>query len=224
MPSTSRWLVGSSSTTRSSSPSSARGQRDPPFLTAGQPVDDAVEVVHAQPVEHVADLGIGGPFVLGSVVAEDDVAHPRTGRQVVALRQVRHPQAAHPAHPPAVGCPGAGEDVEQRGLAAAVEPDDADAVARIHAERHPVQQHARGIAGDVRGDRLEVDEVGHQARTGGHDGRAALGSLDDARARHRSVRHPDGAAHPQPGQLRRHVQSGLGAGAQERAGGPRARR
>ncbi len=117
------------------------GQRHSALLPAGEPVDDPVEVVEAEPVQHVAHLRIGGPLVLGPVRVQDDVAYPRAARQVIALRQMREPQPADPAHPPRVGRPRAGEDVQQRRLAATVEADDADAVARLHAERNAVEQH-----------------------------------------------------------------------------------
>ena len=81
------------------------------------------------------------------------------GRERVALPEVREPQPADVADATVVRRAFAGEDVEQRGLAPAVEADDADPVADLDAERDPVEQDPGGVAGDVRGDGLQVDQV-----------------------------------------------------------------
>src|SRR5690606_23189865 len=78
--------------------------------------------------------------------------------QHAALGDHGHAQPADPADPPGVGLLEAGEHLEQRGLAAAVEADDADALARVHAEGDAVEQ--RGDP-EALGDLLEVDQVGH---------------------------------------------------------------
>ena len=112
-----------------------RGQRDPPRSppdspsTGGQPRSCSAEAV-----EDVAHPGVGGPLVLGRRTAEDErraPVAPAAGRRAGATWASRSPPTRLTR--PASGRPRAGEDVEQRGLAAAVEADDADAVARLHA-------------------------------------------------------------------------------------------
>ena len=124
-------------------------------------------------------------------------AHP-AGSTSPCARCARS-QPADPADPAALRLPFAGEDVEQRGLAAAVEADDADPLAALDAERDGVEQHPGGVAGDVRGDRLQVDEVlahdppGHQACTGGREtGGGSFGSTSRAPGTGRAPPAPSG--------------------------------
>ena len=72
------------------------GEGDAALLPTGQAVDGAVQVVQAQSVQHVADLRIGRPLVLGAVPGQHDVADPRSGRQRVALREVGQIRARRP--------------------------------------------------------------------------------------------------------------------------------
>ena len=179
-------------------------------------------------------VGVGGPLVVGGSRGRRSAASTTSrtrapGGQRVALGQVGQVQPAEPADPAAVRGADAGEDVQQRGLAAAVEPDHADPVAARDAQRHRVQQHPGRVAGHVRGDRLQVDQVlaiarGHQACSGGQDGqrrrpgRGRLVLVDDPGTGHRPVRQPDRAADAHPGQLGGHLDRGVGVGAEERAG------
>jgi hypothetical protein len=142
-----------------------RRQRDPAQLPAGQLVRARV---------HAADARRTGP----AEQAADHVPHPRVPRPGVGLLR---PRAEHdlgdrgPAgtvplvehadpHPAAGGdaagvdVPGAGQHAQQRRLAVAVAPHDADHVAVVDAEGHLVEQDPVG-EGDV--DAGDVDEVGH---------------------------------------------------------------
>ncbi len=97
-PSTSRWLVGSSSRRTSCVPGEQRGQRDPPPLPAGQPSDSRVEAADPggvqaaeQPGDDVADPRRRRPNVVGTV-ADDrvpDVERRRARRPGRAARRGR---------------------------------------------------------------------------------------------------------------------------------------
>src|SRR5258708_22629120 len=85
---------------------------------------------------------IGRPFVLGKR-AEHKLPH--LAGQVLVLRKVAEPQVAGPGGAAGVQFGRTGERLEQRRLARAVAPDDADPVADGHPERYAVQQHPRPV-------------------------------------------------------------------------------
>ena len=90
-------------------------------------------------------------------------------------------------------------------------------------ERHRVEQHPRGVAGHVRGDRLQVDQVLRAIRDGIRRAPAAgatgggLVRVDDAGAGHRAVRRPGPSGTPRPRPARRRRRSRLSASAQRNA-------
>ena len=155
----------------------------------------------------------------GPVPAEDDVAHPCPA-EVVPLRQAapsRSPPAG--ATRPRRAARGPARTSSSVDLPPPLSPTTPISVARRNPERQAVQQDPRRVAGDVRGDRLQVDEVRHRARTGGQLGAGHRG-FDDPRPRHRAVRHPHGAAHAHARQLGGDVERGVRPRAQERARRP----
>ena len=134
--STSRWLVGSSRTTRSWSPSSSRGQRAAPPLAAGEPVrrpgrgrprraaprrprgcaESAAHSWSARPPSTDLAHGVG---------VVELVALVRGSR--CAARGCGRPGRRRAPRSPAIRS-------QQRGLAVAVAADDADPLARADAE------------------------------------------------------------------------------------------
>src|SRR5258708_16391930 len=85
---------------------------------------------------------MGRAFVLGKG-AEHKLPH--LAGQVLVLRKVAEPQVAGPGGAAGVQFGRTGERLEQRRLARAVAPDDADPVADGHPERYAVQQHPRPV-------------------------------------------------------------------------------
>ena len=149
-PSTSRWLVGSSRSSRSGSPTSSRGEREPATLAAGQWADDRVEPADAgapmpprSPVEDVADACVPGPHVLGQV-ADDRLADRPRRVQRVDLGEHADRGPARAGDAAGIRPLGTGEHPQQSGLAAAVAPDDADPVAGCRRRGRP--RRARGGA------------------------------------------------------------------------------
>ena len=137
-PSTSRWFVGSSSSSSSGPSSSSARERDPPPLAARQRRDRRVEPVREaarpdaaeQAVEHGPERGVARPLVVGA--AADELLADRARRvELVALAEQRHaPSRRTPRDRARVRLLGAGDQPQQRRLAVAVAPDDADPVAR----------------------------------------------------------------------------------------------
>ena len=160
-PSTSRWLVGSSSTSRShsctSSDASATRRRSPPDIvpmTLSRPMP-------CRPSPSSTSRTRASPAQVCSAVS------PRTAWWAVSadvdadvLGEHADAQAAGVRDPAGVRLLGLDERLEQGGLAAAVAADDADAVALGDAERDAVHEQPGAVRD---GDVLEVDQVdGHQ--------------------------------------------------------------
>ena len=122
-----------------------RGQRDPAALAAGEPVGRACPGRSGQPEpgQHLADRGVAGPLVHLAVPRPG----PRRGRSrrggSVRWSTYADPEAAGAGDPAGVRRLLAGEEAQQRGLAAAVAADHAGPLARADAERDAVQ-HDRG--------------------------------------------------------------------------------
>ena len=156
MPSTSRWLVGSSSTSRSacctSAAASATRRRSPPDSRSTGASSPSVGQPEAG--EHLADAA--------SPAHSCSAASPTTTSRTVAPGRQRRPRwataaicdAAGAGHPAGVRRLGADDQTQQRRLAAAVAPDDADPLAVGDAERHAVQDGRRAVR---LADRFEVD-------------------------------------------------------------------
>ena len=146
MPSTSRWFVGSSRTTQVGVADQRRRRARPALLAAGEPVDAPVQVAQTQPVEHVAHLRSAAHSCSASY---RDSTTSRTRAPGGSRRPARRAPVSPPTWltRPRLRLATAGEDVEQRGLAAAVEADDADPLAALDAERDRVEQHPRRVAG-----------------------------------------------------------------------------
>ncbi len=140
-----------------------RGQRDPAPLTTAQRVDRGVEVeVGDQAGQHVPDLRVGRPHVVGQL-PHDRPAHRHAGRQLVGLAEHPDPDAAAPAHPAGVRFDPTGEQPQQRGLAVAVAPDDADPVALVDPEGHRVEDHPGRV---LQMQRLGPEQKSHRSRVG----------------------------------------------------------
>ena len=140
------------------------GERDPPALSAGEWRDGRVESTDPgtvgpaeQTLEDVADARVSGPLVLGEV-PQDDLVN-RAGRvESVVLAEGADGEATDPRHASGVDGPRAREHAQQGRLAAAIAPDDADAVTTPQAEGDGVE-HLGGAEGE--GSTLDRDEVGH---------------------------------------------------------------
>ena len=139
------------------------GERDAPALAAAQRRDRRVQPgrqppqLHPaqQPGQHVAKRRVGAPFVVGPA-AHELVAHGQLRRQLVALPEQRHADAAGAGDRARVRLLHPADQPQQRRLAVAVAPDDADAVAGGDAQRHGRQDRAAPVA---LGDGMEVDEI-----------------------------------------------------------------
>ena len=141
-----------------------RGEGHPSPLSAGQRPDEGVHAPDDRGVEpaeqadeHVAHSRVGGPLVLGDL-ADHGLVDGRAGVEPVVLGQHPDREAADPRDPPGVDVPGAGEHPQERGLAATVAADDADAVAAADPERDGIE-HLGGA--ERQGGALDRDEVGH---------------------------------------------------------------
>ena len=141
-------------------PDQLGGQRHAAALATGHRGDRGVE---AQPVEleageHRADGGVAGPLVLGGEHRrrEDDVAHRRPGREGAGLVEDAHRHVAAEGDPAGVGLVGAGEQRQQRALAAAVAADDTDPLAGGDPEGDVVEDDGRAVC---LVHPLEVDQV-----------------------------------------------------------------
>ena len=151
MPATSRWLVGSSRTSRSagrtSSAASATRRRSPPDI--GPTGWSSPRCGMPRPSRIAADAGVAGPLVLGAetlgrarrcrCTTSRTVA---SGAKVEGLRQGGDPQVAALGDPARRRAPRPGEQPQQRRLAGAVEADHADPVGVVEAERDVGQQRA----------------------------------------------------------------------------------
>ena len=158
--STSRWLVGSSSTIRSWWPSSsaarAQRRRSPP----DSPRTGRSSEIPASSSSTTSRMRrVGRPLVVGEP-AEHGLADRVGVDELVALVQVADLDAAGHRDPAGVGLLEAGHHLEQGGLAVAVATDDADPLPRRDAEGDLVEQRAHAVG---LGDPLEVDQVGCDA-------------------------------------------------------------
>ena len=106
-----------------------------------------VEVAH-ELVQDAADARISRPLVFGEV-PHDGVDDRVRVVQMVVLSQHADGDRARLDYTAGIGLELAREHGEQRGLAVAVAPDDADAVARVHAQAERIE--------DTRRRKLELD-------------------------------------------------------------------
>jgi hypothetical protein len=145
-----------------------------------------------EPVQDVADLGSAPTRARRSVATRR--RGPARRAQRVALDEVGRAAPTRLTRPPAAR--GGRRDVEQRGLAAAVEPDDTDPLALLDAERDrrraapATRPRARGAV------TAQVDEVLAAAASGVHrrarDRGGSSGSTQPAPARARARPRPSG--------------------------------
>src|SRR5574340_767376 len=139
-----------------------RGQRNASSLTAGETVDGRgeAEIVDADAGEDVADPRVAGPLVIGDPErSEHHLADRGSFGEDTALGDDGHPQSPDPAHPARVRLLDPRQHLEQGGLATAVESDDADALAFVHAEGHRVEQR---LDAERLRHLLEIDQIRHQ--------------------------------------------------------------
>ena len=106
-----------------------------------------VEVAH-ELVQDAADARISRPLVFEEV-PHDGVDDRVRVVQMVVLSQHADGDRARLDYTAGIGLELAREHGEQRGLAVAVAPDDADAVARVHAQAERIE--------DTRRRKLELD-------------------------------------------------------------------
>ena len=127
-------------------------------LASGELAHGAVEVeVAHELVQDRAYAGVRGPGVVRDV-SEDRAAHGVGVRELVGLAEVAHGEVAPPGDGARVGLQHVAHDLQQRGLAVAVPPDDADAIALVDADGL-VLEHA--LAGPLMPHVLEADEDSH---------------------------------------------------------------
>ncbi len=160
MPSRSRWLVGSSISISSGAPHQGLRDRQPLAPAAGERRGGRRRVGEPAPAEGRLDARRARRLVERGVV-ERGLEHrrdgPGAGRRRM-LRDVGEPRQAAQRHRSGVGGLEAGEDPQQRGLAAAVGPHQADAIALVHPERELGEQR-RGA--ERLGDRLTTEQQRH---------------------------------------------------------------
>ena len=135
------------------------GQRHPSSLAARQPSHVGVEV-------HVRTAGAPTTSRVSGSAAQMWSGRPPTmtsrmvvPAEVVGLAQVAHRQSGRMGDAARIGLPGAGQHLQQRRLAVAVAPDDADRIAVVDTQADRVEQRA-GAVTDARA--LDVDQVRHQ--------------------------------------------------------------
>ena len=162
MPSTSRWLVGSSSTSRSCSPTSAAAsatrRRSPPDSgPTGRSSASRPARSPNSPASTSRTRGVAGPLVRRAVADDQRRARSPPGRRSSRCADRADAQPAGVGDPAGVRRLAPGEQPQQRGLAAAVAADDADPVALADAERDVVEQGAACRSALLT--RLQVDQV-----------------------------------------------------------------
>lgn len=166
MPSTSRWLVGSSRTIRSCSSMRSLASAMRRLLAAGERGDDGVEPVleagegqaAEEPGEHVADLRAARPLVVGEI-ADDLLADGLRRVQGVVLGEDAETQPAVVGDAAGVRLLQLGEHPDEGGLAVAVAAHDTDPVALGHPEGYAVEQ---GTGAVHLADLLDIDQIdGH---------------------------------------------------------------
>jgi hypothetical protein len=134
------------------------GEGDASSLTATELPDRRFpRHVEQQAVDHVADAGVTGPFVL-VLVADDRVLDHQVFWQQVGL--VEHPERDAVAARDAAGIrfDAPAQQAEEGRLAVSVAPDDADSIALIEADRDLVEDDTGGIF-EVKG--LGAQEMCH---------------------------------------------------------------
>ena len=144
-----------------------RGQRHPASLTAAE-VGRRRRRGPPRPADARRRRGcrVRRPRCGPAAAADDDLADGRAGGEVVSLAQIAHRQSRRVGDATRIGLAGAGQNLQQRRLAVAVAPDDADRVAFVDAQAHGVQQGAGAVAD---GRAFDVDQVRHQPpMIGGH--------------------------------------------------------
>ena len=163
MPSTSRWLVGSSRNSTSwsstSSAASATRRRCPPDrvpMTASQLMSET------SPAMTSRMRGVAGPLVLVAVADDGQADGPRLV-EGVGLVEHGDVDAAAGRDAPGVGLEEAGEDAQERRLAVAVATDDADAIAFVDADRHRSED---GLGREVQRDLFNAEKMGHWVSLG----------------------------------------------------------
>ena len=197
--STSRWLVGSSRTSRScvaraaARPARTRRRSPPDSPPTGAVEADAGE---RAPSTTSRMRGVGGPLVVGRA-AERPASRTvcASGRASSRWCEVRRRAARRSCVTrPVSGASRPVEQPQQRGLAVAVAADDADPLALADAEAR--RRRAAVRTPYALATPLEVDEVG---------GHASAVASDDAGAGDRAVRHaaPTGRSRPRSARRRR---------------------
>ena len=153
----SRSLVGSSRISRLDGRASAQASSSRPALAAGQHADGGARLLRAeQEVLHVAHhvAFLAGDRHLVAIAAGQRVLQGARRVECRALLVQRHRQQVGAERDrAAIGLVAAGQQPQQRGLAGAVAPDDAQPVSAEHAQGQVVHDWAFAIA--------PADVVGH---------------------------------------------------------------
>ena len=177
------------------------GQRDAALLAAGQPVDGAGRG-RAMPSPSSTSRTCGRPPTRARPPYPATARRRGPGRPAGASSPCARCAMCSP--PTRLTRPPSGARRPVRMSSSVVLPPPLSPTTPIRSPRSTpsdtrVEQHPRRVAGDVRGDRLQVDEVrpGRIRRAPAASGRPGSGELvrSTTGARHRPVRHPDGAAH-----------------------------
>ena len=122
-----------------------RREADAAALTAREARDLRLpRDIRQQPADDVAHPRVARPHVLLDA-ADDGFGHGHAGVHHVGLVEHADADAAAQRHPPAVGLDPPGQELQQRRLAVAVAPHDADAIALVEAEGDLVEDGARRV-------------------------------------------------------------------------------
>ena len=123
-----------------------RGQLHPAPLPAAtaSTICASQAMSDTRPVDDVADPGVAGPLVVG-LVADEFPTDGLVRVEGVGLVEDADPHAAAARHPAGIGLDPPGEQAQQAGLAVAVAPDDADAVAVVDPDGDRAEHHLRRV-------------------------------------------------------------------------------
>ncbi len=135
-----------------------RRERDPSALPTREIGDTRLpRDIGDESLNDVAHPSIPRPLVLVKV-ADDGLVHGAVALELIRLVEHREGHPAPPSYPTAIGLDATGEEPQQGRLTVAVASDDADAIAFVEADRHPVEDHA-GRVFEVQ--RFSAEEVCH---------------------------------------------------------------
>ena len=135
----SKWLVGSSSSSRSGEGAKARGERGPPRLAAGE----MGRVLISGEAEAIQQSGAAMLVVAGAEAGLHVIQRSFEAGQIRLLRQVADGGAGLEEAGAPIGLQHPGRDLQQGGLAGPVAANEANPLPGAHTDRRTIQQGLR---------------------------------------------------------------------------------